>query len=143
MPHKDKKDEEQEFEQAYLEFQIIQQQMLQIQEQIKIFENQERELIIALNAINQLQKIENNTKALIPVVNGIFIEGEIKKPENFIINVGGNIAVKKNKEEAEEIINQNIMEIQKYKEKLVLEFNKLNSKLEKIAEKIKDFNTSD
>jgi prefoldin alpha subunit len=134
---KNKKDNEQEFEQAYLEFQIIQQQMLQIQEQVKMFENQEKELVIALNAISQLQKIEGKNKVLVPVVNGIFIEGELKKPENFIINIGGNVAVKKTKEEAEGIINQNIMEIQDYKEKLVLEFNKLNSKLESIAEKIK------
>jgi prefoldin alpha subunit len=134
-----KKEDEKEFEQAYLEFQIIQQQMLQIQEQIKMFENQEKELIIALNAINQLQKIEGKSKVLMPVVNGIFIEGEIKKPENFIVNIGGNVAVKKNRKEAEEIINQNIQEIQNYKEKLVFEFNKLNSKLESIAERIKNF----
>ena len=60
---------------------------------------------------------------------GIFVETEIKESDSVLLSVGSNIAVKKPKKEAIELVKKQSVQLSKIKEQLESEMNKLNSHL--------------
>ncbi len=131
-------EKKEKIEKKYIEFQIIQQRILELQEKIKALDSQEKELIIAKDAIKQLQNIDGEKTALFPIVNGVFIKGKILKPENLIVNVGAGVAVKKKPEETQKLLDENLNEVKKYKDQLVQEFNQMNQMLQSILKDIEN-----
>ncbi len=81
---------------------------------------QEREQIIARHldelkgtrlALEDLKKLKLDN-ALIPIGSGNFINGKLTDIENIIVSVGAGIAVKKKREDALEIIDSRVKELQ-------------------------------
>lgn len=111
-----KKELEKKIKQKYLELQIMDQQLRQLQQQINKIDEQLMELALTDQSIEELRNIKNGSETLVPIAPGIYVEGTIKNVDSFIVNVGANIAVKKNIEETKKIIIQQIEEVSAYRE---------------------------
>ncbi len=89
------KNNEEELQQKYLQFQLIQQQLEQVNEHLQMLNQQTAELDISINAVTELSQTEVNNEILAPIANGIFLKAKLTDNKKFIVNVGSDTTVEK------------------------------------------------
>ena len=133
MENKEKQKKTQE---KYLEMQILDQQMKQVQKQLQLIGQQIQELAITEQALTDIKITKPGTEIFIPLASGIFIKAEIKDTKELALNVGANIVVKKDIENAELLISGQRTEIENIQKDLSLNLQKLNLKAREIEKEI-------
>ena len=86
---------EEEIQQKYMQFQMMQQQLEQISQHLELLNQQNAELDISINAVKELGETEVNNELLAPIADGIFFKGELKDNKKLVVNVGSNTTVEK------------------------------------------------
>lgn len=102
-----------ESKQAYLELQMIEQQIKQMQKQLQVIESQLNEIRLTKQSLEDISDVKLNSEMLVPLASGIFVKGVLKDTKEFIVNVGSNTAVKKNKKEVIDMVDNQLAEILK------------------------------
>lgn len=98
--------------QKYLEFQLLDQQLKQLTQQMDILEQQLEDARIAKDSVAQIGKVAKGTEILVPVSNGIFIRARIEDSSELLINVGTNVTVSKSGVDTQKLIDTQVLEIQ-------------------------------
>ena len=78
-----------------LQFQLLQQQLQQISEQMEVLQQQHTELETSIEALQELEKTKAGNEFLAPIANGIFVKGELSDTSTLLVNVGADVAVEK------------------------------------------------
>ena len=121
-------EKEEELQRKILEFQIF-------ESELRTIEGREDLLLRNLEEFNRTRlAIEElkNTKpdmALIPLGSSNFIHGKITDSDTVIVGIGANIAVKKSKEHALEILDNRIKDLEHTSEKLASQAQNIFEKL--------------
>ena len=121
-----------------IEFQILNQEVKNLQEQLQNISNSIQELQIIKNTLEELKNSKNNEEILIPLGQGIFTKGNIKNSNELITNIGSNILVEKNLEETRDMIKTNILNLSKYSENIEEEIGKNIEKLQELQKEISE-----
>lgn len=100
-------------QEKYIEFQILSEQLNQLNQQFVNIEQHIFELKSLLDSIKKISEIKENQEALIPVGAGVYLKGTIKSKEDAIITVGANVAVKKSMEDVQILVKKQIEEMEK------------------------------
>ena len=129
---------EKEKTQKYVELQLLDQQIRNIQKQLQLVENQIIELIITRQGLDELGEVKVNSETLAPLASGIFIKADIKDKDNLIVNVGSNVAVEKTREEVKELINKQLDEVKKVQNELLFQLQSLSIEAQKIEKDLKN-----
>ena len=103
---------QEQIQEKYLHFQLIQQQIKQIQQQILLLEQQTLDLKQLDESLTNLSKVKTNTPLYSPLGMGIFLETEIKNNKEVLMNVGSKVVLKKPISETQEIIRRQIDELE-------------------------------
>ncbi len=114
----------------YTEIQVLQQQLDNLEHQIKDVDRQEQDLNTAVEAIKNIKRIDDNQESLIPVVNGVFVKAKIIKSDKVLVNIGANTIVEKTMDETIDMLNKNISEIKSYREKILVQYQNVVNVLE-------------
>lgn len=85
--------------QRYMQFQMLQQQIEQINGHLEMLNQQGMELEISIGAIKEVSKTPINNELLTPIADGIFLKTELKDNKKFVVNVGFNVTVEKSADE--------------------------------------------
>jgi len=115
-------------QEKYIELQIIEQHIKQLQKQIQMVESQITELATAHEALEDFKKLQAGTKILVPISNGIFAKAEVKDTKELIVNVGANVTVNKDVEAAKSLIQEQIDEMKSFQERVILDLQNLGEK---------------
>ena len=126
---------EEEAREAYFEMQAIEQQMKQLSQQIMILENQLNEFQNSIEAIGSL-KSGKGGEVFVPISSGIYTKAELKNSNDFIVNVGANVAVEKSGEAVVEILRKQVEEMNNYREQMLKGMQLLESRSREIQQKI-------
>lgn len=134
-------EKEKKAQEVYMQLQMIEQYIKNLQKQLEMIEVQFIELNMTTQSIEEFKKLKGGTEMLVPLNSGIFMKAELKDMQDLILNVGSNIMVKKNPESAKELIEKQIREISSVREKIAEELDKLmhhaeayHSKLQKLVD---------
>lgn len=92
---KETPEENEQLQQKYYQFQLLQQQIEQLSQQLEFFTQQLVELEVSQEALSQLEKVPQNTEVLTPVAPGIFFKASLKDSQKLIVNVGASTAAEK------------------------------------------------
>lgn len=125
--------DKQEMQQRALKMQIIEQQVNQVQKQLRNFENQLMDLDVTKQSLEELKKSKLDSETLSMLSPGIFVKTKLAENKDVIINVGGNVAVKKNVEDAKKLIEDQIGEVKKIQAQLMGDLQKLDGAILKIS----------
>ena len=128
----------QELQQKYMQFQMIQEQLKQGQQQLKLFEEQLHELANTKDALTNLKTTEAGTEILVPMSSGIFIKAKLDDNEKVNINVGANVAVQKNVEDAKKLIEEQESEIRNVQLQLINQFQQVQKKAESLESEMQN-----
>ncbi|MDN5327668.1 MAG: Prefoldin subunit [Candidatus Woesearchaeota archaeon] len=88
--------------------------------------NNLNEIVYSIYSLEELKKIENKQKVLIPILNGILIEGEIEKPTKVKVNIGNGILTTKSIDEVIEMLKKKQKELEEKINEIKSQFDALN-----------------
>ena len=121
------KQNKEELQSRYIEFQLLEQQFQQLQQQYNLIENRILELTRIEENLDDIKKVKENTDILVPVGGGIFLKSSIKDTKNVLINVGSNTITKKPLSEAKQILNNQVEELGTIKTQIEQELKNIAS----------------
>lgn len=104
-------DQKEEFQEKYLQLQILGQEIEQIQKQLKMM-NQNLLILASLEeGLSDFEKVKKGSEILIPLGQGIFAKADLKDNKNLFMNVGNGVVVVKEVKEVKETVISQISEI--------------------------------
>lgn len=101
----------------YYEYQVLTQEVQQLQQQIAFFNEQGLEIETILNSLNEI-KNSKNEEILVPLAGGIFIKANLKDSEKFIVNIGSNITKEMSTLEVRKMLQEQKSELELIKKQL-------------------------
>ena len=127
----------------YMEYQILMQQLQQLQQNISALEKHIIDLRGLDDNLNSLSQTKINSETLMPLGSGIFLKGELKDNKTVIMNVGNNVCVEKNMVEARDTVNKQLEEVsivlgqlQEEVDNTAVKLNEMQSELQSAKEEI-------
>lgn len=137
--------DKQELNEKYLELQILEYQLRQINQQMVNLDNQVLELQRLEDNLGDLTKTSPNTELLVALGGGVFSKAELKDNKTVLMNVGSNIVVEKDIPSSKEVISRQIEQIKNITKQMEQEFQVLAMKsqmlqqdLQKISSEMKE-----
>ena len=126
---------EEEIQQKYFEMQMLNHQATQIKKQMQTIDQQMQELSVAMESIDAIQE-STETEILVPISSGVFLKASIQDKEKLLVSVGSNITVPKSFEDTKSILENNILEIGKYKDQMKELMDRIAEKQELIQKEM-------
>jgi prefoldin alpha subunit len=108
-----------DIQRRYLEYQMEEQQIRQLQQQLEKLEAQTLEIAAVEQSIEDMSKAKQGAEVLVPVSGGIFFRANIKDNSSFLVNVGSGVVVKKDVCGTKQLIHDQATEMDKFKEQVV------------------------
>lgn len=94
----------QEIQKKYVELQLLNQHIKQVQEQFVFLQQQLNELMNLEISISELKEIKDESEIFSSLGSGIFINSKILNKEKVLVNIGSGILVEKNLIDAVQLI---------------------------------------
>ena len=120
-------EKESKVQELYMEFQMLEQHIRQLQKQLEAVTQQIIELTIASSSLDEFNKIKPGKEIFVPLSSGIFAKASIKDTSGLLVNVGANVVVQKDVASTKKLIQKQMEEIKKIQEQMVNELEKLTS----------------
>ena len=98
-----------EMQKKIVQFQILESNLKVMQERAALISQRLDDFQKTKDAINELESTKPG-KAMIPLGSGNFVKGSVENTDDIIVSVGNDIAVKKSRKEAMEILDKKITE---------------------------------
>ena len=133
MENKDRKAQE-----MYMEFQVLDQHIKQLQKQLEMVTHQLIELTVTSNSLDEFNNIKNEKEVFVPLSSGIFAKASIKDTSQLLVNVGANVVVKKDVAETKKLISNQIEEIKKVQKNMIDELDKMTEHAAQLEKQLQD-----
>jgi len=130
------KENEEKLQKLYLEFQVLDQQIKQLEKQNTALNNQLMDLTVTNQSLEEMKMIKNGTEILVPLSSGIYAKAELKDNKNFIVNVGSNVTTLRDVDSSKKLILDQINEIKILQKQLVVELQENTSKAALLEQEI-------
>lgn len=134
MEEKEKKAQE-----MYMEFQVLDQHIKQLQKQLEMVTNQLVELNMTSGSLDEFGNIKAGKEIFVPLSSGIFAKASIKDTSSLLVNVGANVAVTKDVASTKKIIQNQIEEVRKIQKQMVDELEKMTSHAAQMEMNLQEF----
>ena len=122
----------------YIEIQILEQQIKQIQKNLEILNQQIFELNMISNSLTEIKKTKIGQELLIPLGSGIFIKTELKDNNEILTNVGSDVVVSKTNAETKTFIKSQTEFVTEMITKIEQELHLSISKYEELKEDLQE-----
>lgn len=118
-----------------MEYEMLKEEAKKLEQELQALEARREELEIVSLSIGEL-KGQKNKEILIPVGSGVFVKGTVTDDKKILLNVGSNVVLPKSLDEAKEIINSQIIEMENAKIQISTELQKFITYIQKISPEI-------
>jgi prefoldin alpha subunit len=133
---------DEEIQEKYIHLQLVRQQLSTFIEEKSMLEKKMHEMNMSLESIRELKKTKKGIKMWAPLGSGSFVASDIKDNSNVLVSVGMGVMVKKNNDEAVEILSNRLEDMKKLDIEMLKQMiqisqfaEKLEEDLQKLAEK--------
>ena len=130
------KDKEKKAQEMYMEFQMIDQHIKQLQKQLQAITQQLMEFESTSMSLEDLQKVPSGKEIFVPLSSGIFTKATIKDTSELLVNVGANVIVSKDIASTKKLISNQIEEVRKLQKRMMDDLEKMTEKAAKIEEEL-------
>ena len=129
-------DKEKKAQEMYMEFQMIDQHIKQLQKQLEMITTQLIELTATTNSLDEFKKISAGSNIFVPLSSGIFAAASIKDTSELLVNVGANVVVKKDIASAKKLIQNQIEELNKIQKQIINDLEKMTNNAAQLEMKL-------
>ncbi len=120
-------DKEKKAQELYMQFQMLDQHIKQLQRQLEVVTNQLIELSVTSSSLDDFKNIASGKEIFVPLSSGIFAKASISDTSELLVNVGANVAVKKDVASTKSLIQNQMEEIKKIQKQMIDELEKMTS----------------
>jgi len=117
-------------QQKYIQLQVLEQQLTQIQNNLQMLEQQLSEIEAIKASITEFEGLKKDSEVLMPIANGIFANAKLQDNSELLVNVGSGIVVKKSIKETIELMDNQGKEIEKYRVQMAEQMQKVIGMIE-------------
>ena len=114
-----------DMQKKYMEYQMLDQRIKQMQEQLQMVDQQTMEAMATLQSIDEFSKLQDKSEILVPINNGIFAKATLKKEEKLRVNIGSAVVVDKTVQQTKKLIEKQTEQIAELREKIIENLNQL------------------
>lgn len=125
-----------DMQKKYYEMQIVDAQIKQVQKQLMTLDGQTEEIKDVITYLSELGNAEVGKELFVPLTSGVFVKAELKDNKKVLMNVGGNVVVTKTVDEGKELIHKQLKEVEKVREQLMKEFQKLFTRAQSLEKEL-------
>ena len=123
--------------QVYMEFQVLNQQLKEVQQKLTTAGQQMSEILVIIEAVSDLGKAQVGSEMLAPMAPGIFVRSKLTDNKEVLINVGNNVVVGKSLEETKSLLNSQLAELRNFEQNLAMHWQQTVIRLQEIQEQLK------
>lgn len=134
----EKKDNQKELQTKYIELQLLDQQIRQIQQQLTAIDTQVLELERLEQSLKEVNNTKEGTEILVPLGSGTFVKADIKNNKEVLMNVGANTIVNKKIEDALDLINKQTEELKKIISQIELNLSQVTIRAQILQSELED-----
>ncbi|MBS3114830.1 prefoldin subunit alpha [Candidatus Woesearchaeota archaeon] len=120
-------EKEKKVQEMYMEFKMLDQYIKQLQSQLEMITHQLIELNATNNSLNEFDKLSAGKELFVPLSSGIFAKASIKDTSELLVNVGANVAVKKDVASTKKLIQKQMEEIKKIQKQMINDLEKMTN----------------
>lgn len=131
-------DKNKKAQEMYMQFQVIEQHIKQLQRQLEMVTHQLLELNVTSNSLDDFKKINTGREVFVPLSSGIFAKAVIKDTSELLVNAGANVVVKKDVAETKNLIQRQIEEIKKVQKQMIDDLEKMTAHAAQIESHLQD-----
>ncbi len=129
-------DNQKELQKMYLELQSLDEQIKQVQKYLISLDEQLIELSNTLQALDDFNKTAVGTNILVSLSPGIFASAELNDNKELLVNVGGDVVVKKDLAQTKELLKKRLDFIRKYRDLTLTEMQKISLQASDLEQEI-------
>ena len=120
----------------YMQFQLVDQQIKQMQKQLEMVTHQLIELDSTSSSLDEFGRIQSGKEILVPMSSGIFAKANVKDTSELLVNVGANVVVKKDISSTKRLIQKQVEEVRKMQRQMMDELEKMTSQAVQIESQL-------
>ena len=124
------KEKEKEIQEKAMELQFLEQHINTIQQHLRALNKKSQELEQLRENLTEISKIKKISPVISEISNNVFLKCEMKETNNFLINVGANVVIEYSSEEADKLIEDQIIHIGNSTEKIESQLSKLMTQMQ-------------
>src|SRR3989338_1173287 len=118
-------DKEKQAQEMYMEYQVLDQRIKQLQKQLELIMQQIMEANSTSRSLEEFKGLKEGTEILVPLTSGIFAKASLKDPSELLVNVGAGTVVAKDISSAKKLISSQVEEMQKVQQKMSDDLEKM------------------
>lgn len=111
----------------YVEFQIIGQQIKQLQKQLDMVTYRLMELSSIVNSFEDFSRITSEKEVFVPLSSGIFARASIKSTSELLVNVGANVVVAKDTASTKKLLQKQMEELKAVQKQVIGELERMTA----------------
>ncbi|MBN2422743.1 prefoldin subunit alpha [Candidatus Woesearchaeota archaeon] len=121
-----------------VELKALDQQIKQVQNHIETVDQQIMELESMKSTLSEFSELKQGTTIKVPLVNGIFIEAELKNTKELLVNVGAKVSVKKTIPQVKDMLTKQQEELKTFRANMIMQFQQMVARVEEIQGMFKE-----
>jgi len=134
--------DEKEFKKKHLQMRLIEEQLGQLQKQLETIEGQMIELVSTVQSLQEFSESKQDSRIMVPVINGIFAEAELKNSKDLLVNVGSGVVVKKGVSQVQEMLQKQAENLGSVRENVAAQIQQLAANAVEIEKEMKKIASS-
>ena len=119
---------EEKAREMFMEFQSLEQNIKQLQKQLEMITGQMIELTATNSSLDEFANVDIKKEVFVPLNSGIFAKASINNTQELLVNVGANVAVKKDVASTKKLISKQVDEIRKIQGQMIDELEKMTNR---------------
>ena len=116
----------------YMEVKALDEQIKSMNAHLETIDEQIAELNSNKIVLNKFSDMKVGDELKIPLTSGVYINAELKNTKKLLVNVGAGMTVEKKPEQVIKILDSQLTELVKYREKVISQMKSLIDRIEEI-----------
>ena len=112
-------DKEKKAQEMYMEFQMLDQNIKQLQKQLEMVTSQLVELTVTMNSLDDFNAIKGTKQVFVPLSAGIYAEATISNNSKLLVNVGAKTLVQKDVASTKNLIEKQVGEMKELQQRMM------------------------
>ncbi|MGB9958950.1 MAG: prefoldin subunit alpha [Candidatus Bathyarchaeales archaeon] len=129
---------EEELRRLSVEMRILEQTAETLNSRINMVNTMIADLTYASMTLEGLEKQQENVELLVPIGGGSYIKAKLENPDKVTVGVGAGVSVEKTMQEAKDMINKRLEELEKTRTSLQQQFSQIVERINEDRERFEE-----
>ena len=126
---------EEELRRLSVELRILEQTAETLNSRINMVNTMIADLTYASMTLEGLEKQKENAELLVPIGGGSYVKAKLENPDKVTVGIGAGVSIEKTLQEAKDIINKRLEELEKTRVSLQQQFSQIVERINEDREK--------